>query len=466
MTVVMSFCGLCLLLILGKVVRTAVPLLQRLFLPTSVIGGLIGLLVIQLCRRYFPQVDLAPWTAGWSAMPGFLINIVFASLFIGASIPPLKTVWEQGAAQLCYGQICAWGQYVVGLALAGLVLVPLFHVNTAFGTLLEIGFEGGHGTVGGLTKTFQDLGWQEGGALGFTVATCGMILGVSLGMMLINVAAKRGWIQGIRGDAHRDPLEMRGIYPIREQPSAGRQTVRSDSVDSLAFHLGILGLAVFLGYLLKQALLGLNGFLPEGVRSLKVLESFPLFPLCMVGGLLLQLFLRRTRLSPLVSGGQIQRLAGASLDFLVISAVASIRVEFILAQWLPLLLLILAGTAWNLFCVLVMAPRLFRSAWFERAIAEFGQSMGVTATGLLLLRTVDPDSRTEAARAFGYKQLLHEPIMGGGIWTSVALPLVMSQGNGVVWGICLGAVVFWLLFWRLFLRRKGVKPRKRLPRES
>ena len=43
-TVVMSFCGLCLLLILGKLVRTAVPLFQRLYLPASVIGGLIGLL--------------------------------------------------------------------------------------------------------------------------------------------------------------------------------------------------------------------------------------------------------------------------------------------------------------------------------------------------------------------------------------------------------------------------------------
>ena len=100
---------------------------------------------------------------------------------------------------------------MVGLALAGLVLVPLFHVNSAFGTLLEIGFEGGHGTVGGLSQTYEDLGWKEGGALGFTVATCGMVLGVSLGMTLINLAAKRGWIQGLKVDAHRDPLEMRGI---------------------------------------------------------------------------------------------------------------------------------------------------------------------------------------------------------------------------------------------------------------
>ena len=117
------------------------------------------------------------------------------------------------------------------------------------------------------------------------------------------------------------------------------------------------------------------------------------------------------------------------------------------------LLSILAGTAWNLFCVLYLAPRIFRGAWFERAIAEFGQSMGVTATGLLLLRTVDPESRTEAAKAFGYKQLLHEPIMGGGIWTSIALPLVVSRGNLTTWMICAIAVLFWLCFWKIFLGR-------------
>ena len=64
--------------------------------------------------------------------------------------------------QLCMGQLIAWGQYVIGLGLAFAVLVPLFGVNAAFGNLLEIGFEGGHGTVAGLTKTFTDFNWEAG----------------------------------------------------------------------------------------------------------------------------------------------------------------------------------------------------------------------------------------------------------------------------------------------------------------
>ena len=78
--------------------------------------------------------------------------------------------------------------------------------------------------------------------------------------------------------------------------------------------------------------------------------------------------------------------------------------------------------------------------------------MGVTATGLLLLRTVDPENKTCAASAFGYKQLFHEPFMGGGIITSLALPLVMVKGGLLFWIISMAGVIFWLLLWFFVLR--------------
>jgi len=101
-----------------------------------------------------------------------------------------------------------------------------------------------------------------------------------------------------------------------------------------------------------------------------------------------------------------------------------------------------------------LARRVLPNCWFERAIAEMGQSMGVTATGLLLLRAVDPESKTEAASAFGYKQLLHEPFMGGGLWTSSAVLVVAHQGGGVVLGISAGAILVWAVVWWLLLRSK------------
>ena len=82
-----------------------------------------------------------------------------------------------------------------------------------------------------------------------------------------------------------------------------------------------------------------------------------------------------------------------------------------------------------------------------------GQSMGVTATGLLLLRVADPEQETDATSAFGYKQLLHEPFMGGGLWTSTAVLLIAHQGGWVVFGISVFAVMAWLLVWSLLFRK-------------
>jgi Na+/glutamate symporter len=82
----------------GKFLRVGIPLLQKLYLLSAVVGGIVGLVVIQLC----------------------------------------------------FGQTLAWGQYVLGLGISGFVFAPLFGVNPAFGNLLEIGFQGVHGTVGGI----------------------------------------------------------------------------------------------------------------------------------------------------------------------------------------------------------------------------------------------------------------------------------------------------------------------------
>ena len=282
MIVVMSFCGLCLLLIVGKILRMHVPLFQKLYLPSSVIGGGVGLLLISVFGKQIP----GNWTAGWGQIPSFLINVVFAGLFLGVATPGIRKIWKVTAPQLCYGQIVAWGQYLVGILVVVLLLKPLFHVEPAFAALIEMGFEGGHGTVAGLVNTFDEFGWTEGKDLGFTVATVGMITGVVLGMWLVNLAVKRGWVKNIRLFEDQSHFERKGIYPDGKQPPAGKQTVASDSIDSLALHVAIIGLAITLGYLIRELLILINSVAPEGVRELKFLASFPLFPLCMIGGLI------------------------------------------------------------------------------------------------------------------------------------------------------------------------------------
>lgn len=449
MEAIMSFCGLCVLLVGGKYLRVKLRFLQRLYLPSSVIGGLLGLLALQLAGRWIP----AGWTAGWSRLPGLLINVVFAALFLGVAIPSLSRIWHKSGPQLAYGQIVAWGQYVVGLGLVLVLLGPLFGVDPLFGVIVPVGFEGGHGTAGGLRPAFEEMGWVEGTDFGLASATAGIISAIVVGMILVNWAVRHKVLARERNFDTLSEAEVAGIYPVDRRPPAGHQTVVPDSIDSLALHVGIIGVAILLGYAGKQLLVGIETVLfhPTGKP---LMRAFPLFPLCMLGGLVVQICVARVSKHLPIDRGLMQRVAGTALDFLVVAAISTIRVDVVSRALGPFLLIVAAGILWNVFCVMWLARRLLPDAWFERAIAEMGQSMGVTATGLLLLRVVDPESETEAPSAFAYKQLLHEPFMGGGIWTSTAVILVWRQGAGLVFAISVCAIAAWLVVWALLLRKR------------
>lgn len=105
MIAVMSFCAISVLLVLGIVVRSSFSIFQRLFIPSSVIGGFIGLIVIQTLGQFMSD----DWFAAFGQLPGFLINIVFAGLFLGAASTPLKKIWGAGCAAVLFRANQCWG---------------------------------------------------------------------------------------------------------------------------------------------------------------------------------------------------------------------------------------------------------------------------------------------------------------------------------------------------------------------
>jgi len=451
-SIVLSFSSLCILLVLGKFARVKIKLLQKLYLPSSVIGGIIGLIIIQLAG----SKAVSDFIQGWVELPGFLINIVFAALFLGVTIPSISVIWKRAGPQLAYGQIVVWGQYLVGMVLVLLILKRVFGIPDLFGVIIPVGFEGGHGTAAGLRETFEYLSWREGTDYCLSSATLGIISAIVIGVILINWAARKGYLEVLQ---KKDVVSLKnntGLYAVEERPSAGNQTTSADSIDSLAFHLSIIGIAVLIGFCLKLGLVKFESLFSSQGDS-KIFIGFPLFPLCMIGGLVIQLFFMKTSKINPVDHTLMQRIGGTALDFLVVAAISTIHLQVIFNNIIPFMLIILSGIVWNVFCLIWLARRLLPNCWFERAIAEMGQSMGVTATGLLLLRIVDPEHETVAISAFGYKQLLHEPFMGGGIWTSTAILLVAGYGGWIVLAISAAAIVIWLMVWRLFLKDKSAE---------
>ena len=456
-----SLVCLCLLLGAGYLLRIRIKLFQKLFLPACVVGGLLGLLIIQTLTAMdglgepIQRINavLSGWTGPWRKLPAFLVNIVFACLFLGVKPPKLSSLWRRAAPQVAYGQIVAWGQYVVGLGLWVFVLGWVFsQFPDMFAGILPVGFEGGHGTAAGMGPVFEYHGWAAGREFALTSATFGILSAIIVGMILINWAVRRGYVYGGTDSSRMAEAGSPGIVPIDRRKSAGKLTVSGDVLETFSLHIVVVGIAVGIGYLIKLLLVLAESSIPFLLKH-KFLSSFPLFPLCMLGGLIVQIFEERFDKHRLIDIGLTRRIQNTSLDFLVVAAIATIKLDIIVAGLAPLLILVAAGIAWNVFCVMYLARKVLPDAWFERAIAEMGQSMGVTATGLLLLRVVDPDYETPAADAFACKQLVHEPIMGGGLWTGAAIPLIAIAGAPAVLAIATLALVLWLVV--LFYFRPG-----------
>lgn len=163
-----------LFLFISKLIRVRVKWLQSLFIPSSVIAGFMALFLgPQVLGNILGQFvgEDSFWNNGlipeatvnvWADLPGLMINVVFATLFLGVAIPGLKRLWNVGGPQFAFGWTIGWGQYVIGIVLAILVLGPLFNMPPVAGALIEIAFEGGHGTAAGLQGTFEEIGFPEG----------------------------------------------------------------------------------------------------------------------------------------------------------------------------------------------------------------------------------------------------------------------------------------------------------------
>lgn len=445
-----SFIILGILLIIGKWIRVFTPFLQTIFIPSSIIAGLLGLLLgPEVLGRFFHLFDeggLYPeaMISVWETLPELLISVIFASLFIGKTIPSLKKIWRISGPQITFAHILSWGQYVVGSLLALLLFIPLLGMNPAVGALLEISFVGGHGTAAGLSGTFSAVGFEEGRDLAVGLATIGVLSGVILGMILLNWGARNGKTEVLQSPDDISTEQRKGLIKLENQEDApaGHQTTRPEVIESFTVHFAYIGIAIAVGYVILQGLIFIEEMLWGD--TIELLVHLPLFPLAMVGAVIVQLIVSKVVKRSILDRGLINRIQGLALDLLIVSAIATLSLSVLSDYLLPFLIMSVAAIAWNVVAFLFIAPRIMPDYWFERAIGDLGQAMGMSAAGLLLIKLADAHDETPAKEGFSYKQLLLDIFVGGGIVTAASVPLIVAFGP--VAFLCFAAVIMagWL----------------------
>ena len=73
-----------------------------------------------------------------------------------------------------------------------------------------------------------------------------------------------------------------------ERPVAGFQTVATESLDSLALHISVVGLTLGLGWMLKSGTLQIQRAAGGWLEEVDFFGSFPLFPFTLGSAVLVQ----------------------------------------------------------------------------------------------------------------------------------------------------------------------------------
>jgi ESS family glutamate:Na+ symporter len=439
------------LLLLGSLIGKAL-VLHQWGIPEALIAGSLGLLIApDGALPLLPEAVIRCW----DALPLPLLTLVFATLLLGKPLPRPSGLWRPLSAQVLMALTLAFGQYLVaGLAVL-LLLRPLLGVSPVMACLIEASFEGGHGSAAAMGPTYERLGVSGATALGLALSTVGLLASTVVGGLVVVLARRVGWLASptpLAAGAGIDPAPPNGDAeapadqahtpdpspaPLRELRSGGLSARPLSGGAGLglrhrlqrwALNLGLAGLAVAIGWVLLRLLRVAAPRLGGGVAM--VVEALPVFPLALVGSLLIRLLVERCGAGHLVSAPIQNRVGSLSADLLIAAATACLDLSLLAHDWLPVLVLSVLGLAWNLAILLLLAPRLLPSPWFSRGIIEFGQATGVAASGLLLLNMADPQDQGDALTPFSIKQLLMQPLVAGGVVTVVAPLAVVSWGLG------------------------------------
>jgi len=375
-------------------------------------------------------------------LPTPLLTLVFATLMLGRPIPRVSGLWKPVASQALLGLLLGFGQYVVGGIIVLSFLLPYLGVDPLMGCIIEVGFEGGHGAAAIMGESFRKLGFPEGLDLGFAMATVGLLASTFLGSGLVVIGRFLGWLvpaeQEIKNDWTDADLEFKPFEQLR----------------LLLYNFALAGLAVLVGILLLYFVRLFSTFM--GDISQEVLMAFPVFPLALMGSFLVRFSLEKTGQTKIVSSLFQREIGILSTDLLIITAMAGLNLPLLVNYWVPISILALGGLLWNLAGMLIFSRLFFKDEWFERAIAEFGNSTGVAASGLLLLRLADPRNSTNTLPVFSIKQLFLQPLLSGGLITVIA-PLFISNFGLKGWTEFCGLISLSLCALALSLQSKYTK---------
>ena len=432
------------MLLIGVLVRARISFFQRFLFPSCLIGGIIGLILVNFRIINIAVSDLEMFAYHFFNISFISVGLTHSNdqkegaLRSGTFIKgPAWMALVQGS---CFGlQAALGGLLVILFGVLGMELFP------TFGFLVPLGFEEGPGQALSVGKVWEGFGFEQAATIGLTFAAIGYLFAFFVGVPIVYRGIRNGLAAYGAKTLPRDVLT--GIIPADQQTEkAGRLTLHTGNVDSMAFQAALVGLV----YLLTYGFVKYAGLLLPLWFSLAASVLFFVFGL--VFAIFARLLIQKLGAGHLINPGIQRRITGWSIDFLIVATVMAIQFLVVWKYALPIFLISILNGALTTIVVIYLGKRL-PDFNLERTAAVYGSVTGTVSCGLLLLRIADPDFKTPVAIEIAVMNVL-SIIPIGGCLLLVNAPIWWNWGAGITSLVFLGvtaaglALIKLLKLWR------------------
>ena len=417
---------LILALLVGNVLRRKIPFIRKSLIPTSLLGGLLILLI-----KLLPFYDNVVNQATMEIITYHALGIGFIALGLKQAKDSQKT----SAGKVMETGILTAATYVIQGLVGLAVTMVLFYMIGFFpggGIILALGFGQGTGQALNYGKMYEtDFGFVGGTTWGLTIATVGFIVASVVGVTYMNILRKKGKLKLHSEEGVKHTLEdyvSEGEIPLTE------------SVDKFTINFCMVFLVYAIAYLIMR------------IVNVNLIWGFNFLLGTILAALVRWIIklLKKGKLMhrELTNNYLLDRISGFMFDLMIIAGVAAIDLSQLSGMWWQLLIVCALGTVVTFAYLRLACNHLYPGYKDEAFFSMFGMLTGTASNGMILLREIDPKFETPAANNLVLQGI--PAIAFGGV---LLLLFNICDNIAHCWLVLALLVVAWVVYTAILFRK-------------
>lgn len=393
MSFMMAFSLAGIMLCVGMLLRAKVHIFQNMLVPASVIGGVIGVILMNLVTGIGMDIGTN------QAMYTDIVNHLFTISFISISLTGTQKPEDDGAKSVLKGALglgLVWCLLYALTPIIATVLIAAFgekvSMDSIYGMLIQFAFCQGPGQSAAYGAIFEQYGWSNASTVAIAFSSIGFIAAFLVGIP----AAKMGIRRGVAKNCGKlDTAILKGYYTKSEQNEyMVKDTTCNSNVETLAFHFALIGVCYALAVGIARILSFIPGFLGTSMSSMMFMNG-------MYAAYIVKWLMKKFHLDFLHENTLQSKITGWTADYLVVCAFMAVSLT-VIKDWLPLMLIVsLVITVVTFAVCFYFGQRFGGSNDFERTLGLYGTCTGTVPSGIALVRIVDPNFHTATAVELG-----------------------------------------------------------------